>query len=175
MKHRLIWTAIIVVFAFLFGFGLYVAKLNYAGYCFAEDKYLSDAEKIRKAVEATLKNYPPSNLIGYRHDLQRDDQVPQPAGQVIHYSSVDEFYSLNPECCAVSPVVAYKGSESYGAEFREKVTGTISGFVYMNYSVRYKDTNAVVQSIKVVSYLPISNCGEIVTWWRPLLSDVFFH
>ena len=164
MKRYLIWSAISVVFVFLFGYGFYIATLNYAGYCLAEDKYLSDTEKILKAVEATLKNYSPPRLIGYRQDLQRDGQVPQPPGQVIHYRSVEEFYSINPECCAVSPVVAYKGSESYGAEFREKVTGTISGFVYMNYSVRYTDTNAVVQTLKTTNYLPISNCGEIVTW-----------
>lgn len=57
--------------------------LNFTGFCYAEGRWLSDADLIRGAIEYTLRRAPPRGS---------DD---------IKYSSVDDFLERNRDCCRV--------------------------------------------------------------------------
>lgn len=166
---RIIWRYLIVLMAMILISGIYIGRMNYTGYCFAEGKYLTDKEKVRVAVADVMKLYPPPVIRTSVGPSTWNVDVPE---KPIYYRDVDEFLALNPSCCAISYV--RKELESTGPRFSDKATGAMSSFVDMNYIVRYFDVDNVVQSTAVKGFLPISNCGKPVRWWDPLQSDLDF-
>lgn len=169
LKRALPYIALGVALAYGGHLG-YLAQLNYTGYCHAEGKYLTDDEKIRGAVADVLKTYPRAvYLAGTREEELR---IGRPPPKTIPYQDVDDFLRLNPACCSVTFV--RRNSEGATPEFLARIVGAPSGFVNVNYVVRYWNTNNQAQSKEVKTSVPISNCGKPVHWWNPLHSDSFF-
>lgn len=165
--RRLKWALLWLVLGSAVGYGVYIARLSYSGYCFAEGRYLSDAEKVRVAVADVLKKYPPSVELRKHHpDAKIVGYLPPE--KPIFYRDVDEFLALNPGCCAIT--LRRKELEDSGARFEDKLTGTVSSFVGMDYWVLYWDDDNKEQAIKTEGYLPLSNCGKPVRWWTGLES-----
>ena len=63
--------------------GSYRGYKNYNGYCFQQDRYLSDGEKIRSAIQFAMAV-----------DAAGENHIP--------YVSVDEFLAENPNCCSLN-------------------------------------------------------------------------
>lgn len=163
IKNTTIYIALgaVVIFGIYLG---YLALLTYNGYCHAERKYLTDEEKVRVAVADVMRLYPPPVIqtpVSYGWSLD----IPV---NPIHYRDVSQFLELNPNCCVVSPMSLNKGMENTEPRFIERVTGGVSGFVSMNYAVRYLDVSKAPRSVDVTGYLAISNCGVPVHGWNPL-------
>lgn len=171
--RRIIWRYLIILMMVLLMALLisciYIGRMNYAGYCFSEGKYLTDEEKVRVAVADVLKLYPPPVI---RTPVEPDVWKLSYPERPIYYRDVDEFLALNPSCCAISQV--RNEHEGYRLGLLEKSSGKVTRFVDMNYAVRYFDAENKMQSIAVKGYLSISNCGKPVRWWEPLQSDLDF-
>lgn len=171
--HRLRHVLIFITLGLVTAYGAYLgylARLNYTGYCHAAGKFLTDDEKIRMAVADVLKTYPPAVI---RTPVVTDGlQFTRRPANPIYYRDVDDFLRRNPNCCHVS--LSDEGSESYEPGYLWRIVGATSGFVIVNYLVRYLDEDSTPQSKKIKATIPISNCGKPVNWTSPLDSDLFF-
>ncbi len=170
---KLTWKLGLIFFlvTLVFIAGIYIARLSYTGYCFSEGKYLSDQEKLRLVVVHVLKEYPPRLIVTYSEEDKRNHAGPRPSGKVIAYQDVDEFLLVNTPCCEVTK--ARKEYENSGPTFMEKLTGTVSSFVGMDYWVRYWGDAGKAKSIKTLGFYPISNCGKPTRKWIP--GEYFFE
>lgn len=145
-------TVLVVVLVVALRF-VFSAGMRYAGYCFAEQKTLSDNEKIRAVVRNVLKKYPPAVI---RTPVDYGWSV-SPPDEPIHYKDVDEFLALNPGCCELTQI--RNPEEGIGFTFMERVKGTASSFARIDYQVRYREDGAV-KSVLSKNHFAISNCGE---------------
>jgi hypothetical protein len=57
MKRLIAWLGLTALCLLIVG-AIYIGALNYRGYCFAQNKYLKEDEKIRIALQDVLKNFP---------------------------------------------------------------------------------------------------------------------
>ena len=163
------WIAIsvlLVVLAFVASRYAFKAGMSYAGYCFAEDKTLSDNEKMRAVVKHVLKKYPPAVIRTPVDSLAWSVSSPE---EPIHYKDVDDFLTLNPGCCELTEMRSPE--EGSGFNFMERLTGTVSGYARIDYRVLYRE-DGVVKSILSKNHLAISNCGKPARKWQP--GDYFF-
>ena len=78
--------AAIVLTAVLFGLFVLLEGLNFSGFCYSKQRYLSDAELIGVAVANNLA----------RHSPQLDSSRRK------MYSSLSDFFQQNPNCCKLS-------------------------------------------------------------------------
>jgi hypothetical protein len=123
---------------------LTILGLNYLGFCFKELKYISDQEKIRIVVAELLK-IQQKNIADYRVDFHP-------------YKSVDDFLSINKNCCEVS------GGGFFGGitfEWAYRLCGRLADYVYISETSRYSDKEMIPDNSWHI--LAISNCGEIAT------------
>jgi hypothetical protein len=160
LKLALLYIALGVVIAYGAYLG-YLARLTYRGYCHAEGKYLTNEEKIRVALEDLLEKYPPPVIrtpvsYGWSLDIPKNP---------IHYRGVDEFLAVNPDCCKVDPTEKFM--EGGTLTLVERLTGTASSVVEVNYLVRYRRKDGTADSIKTTGRLHITNCGTPGTPWEP--------
>ncbi|HEX5803715.1 MAG TPA: hypothetical protein VFY24_11875 [Azospira sp.] len=153
---------VVLVVALRIGFS---AGMSYAGYCFAEQKTLSDNEKIRALVDNVLKKSPPAVALKEIRPGVPSYTVPS---DPIRYEDVDEFLALNPGCCELTET---RDPEEGGPYFMERLTGTVSGYARIDYLVRYRE-DGVVKSVPSKNHLPVSNCGKPTRKWYP--GDYFF-
>ena len=151
------------------GYGVYVARLNYQGYCFAQEKYLTDDEKLRVAIADELRLYPP--IVEVRKNGLNDGYL-KPK-QPIYYRDVDEFLALNPGCCTLR---LKRSPEEPVLLFREWVTGAVTSFARITYQVRFLDKDNTPKTLEHTVYPPLSNCG--VPFPRPdmlFMDDLYFY
>jgi hypothetical protein len=140
--------------------GIAVSGLNYSGYCFKENRYLSNEEKINSAVLEVIATYPPviDHEEVYRDEkmgIQKLKRVRKKPEFPIHYKNINEFFELNPDCCQVTS----EARKGYVPSFEERILGAKCGFVRLVYIVRYRSNDDVEKSKKVTDYIAISNCG----------------
>lgn len=145
----------------------YQANLTYNGYCRTENKYLTDDEKIKAAVSTILKIYPPAVI--RTQDGPHDWTLSAPK-HPIYYRDLNEFFSVNSDCCEITKT---RNSEEGIPTFMERLTGTVSAYMRINYEVRYVDSDGIQKSIPSSNHIPISNCGKPARKWQP--GDYFFE
>jgi hypothetical protein len=126
---------------------------NYFGFCPSQERVLTDQEKVNAVVEFIIHMRVPA-------------EMPKPVGidsvtnDVIAYSSVAEFLSINPECCEVS-----KEFYSEGARVRlgaaDRLCGRVADYVTARYLIRYRDSSGAIKSKPVEAHYPVSPCGNI--------------
>jgi hypothetical protein len=130
--------------------------LSYKGFCWEENRFLSQYEKKIYAVRYILEHYPPVLAFhgnvgnGERAFYKRPDEP-------IRYRSIEEFFRINPNCCSV----VEKGYKGFEPSVASKLTGSISSFVKVDFNVRYLDDKGKVSSKQHTMYLAISNCGHV--------------
>ena len=171
--HRLKLLLIWATFAAVLGYGVYLGYLGWLttnGYCHAQGKYLTDDEKIRVALVDLLSKYPPAVVLGKHHPDAKVLGYLSPQNP-IHYRDVDDFLSLNPDCCIVGSTSGeprVTNPEDIGpANLIETLMGTATRAIEVTYLVRFKDANDVAQSIRTTGWLHISNCGTPAKPWTP--------
>jgi hypothetical protein len=120
-SRKFFWSVMLVVLALL----LVRPTMNVAGFCWEENRFLSDEEFIFKALEETYSYYPPEYYAG----LQGSS-----AGKVIKpidYKSFEEFVSLNKDCCKL----VAETSENYRVPWIYKTEGWSATMVEVIYRV----------------------------------------
>lgn len=116
------------------------------GYCLAENGWLTDEEKLHRAISA----YDHTGRVLVDKNESR---------QKVPYDNVNALLAANPGCCAINP----EGPHEFG--FRSnawaKVNGMDSAIVSLRYLARYLDENGKMRTAydSMVSY--VSNCGRI--------------
>lgn len=130
--------------------------MNYAGYCRAEGRFLSDAERIDRVVELELSVYPPvvplekTDASGKPYiDNQRPDKP-------IYYADAAEYFRLNPDCCSLVQLAPF----GWWPYFVNRITGRIAVYVRTRYRVRYFDEHGVATETIVEPAAATTNCGH---------------
>jgi hypothetical protein len=131
-----------------------LGALNYVGFCVPEDRFLSDDERIRKAVDR-VNHY---GLIVLDHALPGDVH----GGQItqIPYQNVDDFLAQNQGCCHFG-VPDYPRDSAPPPPMLDRLMGGYLGYVEINYMVRYLDDHNTQQATKKRWYVTMGNCGRM--------------
>jgi hypothetical protein len=164
-KRRLKRALLCIVLGAVIVYGIYqghLARLTNTGYCHASEKYLTDEEKIRVALADLLKKYPPPVI---QKQIEPNVWHQSFPNNPIYYRNTDEFLSLNQNCCKVFPTEKFM--EGGALTLVEKLTGTATSIVEVNYLVRYRREDGNAHAIKATSRLHITNCGTSGTPWSP--------
>lgn len=144
-------------------YGGYRAYFNYSGYCFEQGRYLSDAEKIDLAARNVMGFY--RARIDYEKAREkRDISQGRPGNEqpkvYIPYQDINEFFLLNPECCKVTKEF-HDGDGFVAVEFWDRITGSVSDYVTVEYFVRYRDLQGLEHRELIKTHPIISNCGRV--------------
>lgn len=149
VKRIFLAVAVVAVSGFVWWAGM-----NYTGYCHAEGRYLSDEERINLAITNILQTYPPvltENAVGVIHSKQPENSI--------IYADIADFKSINKNCCEI--LQKTNDGEGYKVSLFSKISGNISGLVYVKYLVRYRDEKGNELSKIHEVYPAITNCGAI--------------
>jgi hypothetical protein len=140
---------------------LYLPKaiLLYSGYCWEEGRYLTTQEKFDLVVmniinEKAWRNSYTVNEVGGK--IFSEEMI-----ETFKYSSLKEFYALNPNCCEFVETLVEEG-EVFTVPFRARVSGHLNIFVraYYIYDFDKQNNNLPLYAEK---YFGVSNCGELLT------------
>lgn len=150
------------------------AMLLYSGYCFKEERYLTTQEKFDIVVAHIISrkeildrgqyiNYDPPEE-GWRHAYT----VNEAGGKVwlneavktsFRYSSLKEFYALNPDSCELVEIYSDSGEQAY-VPFWYRLAGRINIIVRVFYIYDFDRENDN-QPIYKEEYFALSNCGGL--------------
>ncbi len=132
----------------LFGIVL-PASLNYSGMCIPEGRWMSDEERIDKAIQNIIDmNHVrvKTNLGGYQYFNQ------------VKYENVKQFKQDNPNCCKINPGGSY---DLPAPTIWQRITGANSGKVTgIDFTAHYKDKNGYSKSEFKKSWGFQDNCGN---------------
>ncbi len=132
----------------------YTGIMNYSGYCFAENRYLTTDEKFRIAFNFINDN--PKTYIripeGQNYDFKIVPRIP--------YSSFEEYALKNPDCCSIGKRVP---SEMPPELFEERIFGLDSGkTITLYYLTNYFDPdNNYYGRVNHIYYFVLTNCGRV--------------
>lgn len=168
-----IFTGLITVF-------VAYAVLNYSGFCWAEKRYLTDAEKIRLAAGAVIGSGRPNfNHIndymreqpggdsGREYELEYKDYFDEKIWRRnddgsytrIGRVNVDEFLRQNPNCCKVVGITN-KSIFPYSLWYR--LWGDYRAAVEIKYTARFLDKQGNIVEFKNYKEYPVvKNCGYV--------------
>jgi hypothetical protein len=123
--------------------------MNVAGFCWAEKRFLSDAEFISAAIEGTYRNYP------LRDYSSTGDGVRTP----VVYGSLDDFVSANKGCCKF----VSETDHQYSLFWFHRIQGLAAALVEIKYRVE-ADRNAGA-ALRMppgfdLRYHVVTNCGR---------------
>ena len=129
--------------------------LNYSGYCYAKGRYLSDQEHIDLAVQYIFNSYPPVVDIFERESDKLTFVDRMRPIKPIMYSSIEEFYRVNENCCEITRT----GKKGYTASMSSKLAGGLDNFVRVKYRVKYEDSDGDIVEVIEESFVAMTNCG----------------
>jgi len=138
------------------------ATENYLGYCSETGSYIDEQQKIAIGIQYILNTYPP--IIEYYETqdgsvsaLEKDgNSVRHRPPNPIHYESIEQFRSINKNCCSLSDT----GKKGYTPPWYQKLTGRFNTFVHIPYLVRYRDNNNNVIVSETEAFVALTNCGK---------------
>ncbi len=143
-----------------------ILSLNYLGFCYSQKRFLSDEEKLNIVVKEILaseaerfKYY--KRVISLDKNNERRMQLEKEyPGEPVPYRDINEFFFLNPGCCAVGTELTFEGAISHLSHWN-RLVNTISLVVTIKYLKRYRDNEGVIQTKPVKHDWLITNCGNI--------------
>jgi hypothetical protein len=122
--------------------------LNYSGFCFAKNRYLSDEEKFQ-----LIFKYHQNNSIE-RNIFNNEKWVAD-----IRFQSFSEYRRKNPDCCRKNPGGPY---ELPPPSLLDRITGYNSGdVIVMQFKARYLNGSGRVRVRRYKVEHLLQNCGEI--------------
>ncbi len=124
------------------------SAVNLTGYCIAEKRFLSDDEKIGRAIMQIERR---SNFSHYENG--RINIWPR-----IKYESVNDFLAKNPNCCRLNPDEPRETGYSFG----NAIYGSAHDIIVLEYKARYMDENGNEQSVQVREDNVVGNCGRLL-------------
>ena len=150
-SRKFFWSVMLVVLALL----LVRPTMNLAGYCWEENRFLSDDEFIFKALEYTYSYDPPAYYAGLQYSGLAG-RVMQPIG----YKSFEEFIALNKDCCKLVD----ETSENYRVPWIYKTEGWSATMVKVIYRVETTEGAKSGRGNPAgydVFYFNFTNCGRL--------------
>lgn len=155
--RKIIYKLILLTMITLVLVVIVILSLNYAGFCFAERRFLSDEEKIKIAIKYILSTYPPViDLFEERNEIVVKIGRNTPADP-IRYDSMEDFLSQNPSCCKITKTMERSG---YTVRLEHKLLGSVNTFVELKFKVKYVDEKGIVRTAMKTRYVAVSNCGH---------------
>ena len=139
----------------------FYSQRNYEGFCHGSDFLLNDQSKIDHAIEHFFRYYPKNEkeLTEFlKFEGMRGLEI-QPGNRPIPYKGVPEFKSVNENCCRV--LSQPEDMETSNATLFDRITGSVSSYVQINYTIRYIDAHAINYSQKAQVTYAINNCGLV--------------
>jgi hypothetical protein len=136
-----------------------ILTLNYVGYCFEEERYLSREEVIQIAINKVFESY-------YSPDVRRYEVkdgktiLVQPNKNHIYYESVDEFLKINPDCCEFD---RYTVPGRWFSYLKSGLMGNNLTGVKIKFKIRYYDKNGGISMYQYPNkvYVRLTNCGKV--------------
>lgn len=127
-----------------------------SGYCSKENRYPSDEERVRSAIEYVLRTFPPDNFLPV---LVNGNVVirPVPLKAGSSYRDVEDFMIRNPECCTITDSDPSVGRPQ-GLWLRW--SGAFYDYVRVHYIVSYiEQGHAVI--VPYTEYVPLDVCADV--------------
>ena len=130
--------------------GAFNAALNISGYCSVEKRWLSENERVLRAVE-TINN--------------RDGFPVYEAGQGNQwyakekYSSAQELINRNPDCCGLIKDGRYGDGSPPPSLTKRLLRPIAGGVVTIKYSAEYVDKNGAKKTTQYRIQEALDNCG----------------
>lgn len=150
----------------------YLSKMHllYLGYCLEEKRYLTDQEKCDIAAMAIVKE----KDIYITHHYSRLSESGQKiwAERLVKkydYSSLKEFYELNPNCCKFVEKFEHPDRPPFAVPCGEKISGLLNTFVSITYIFAFNEQDSS-EPIELISTFGLSNCGKL--WTRSELVEL---
>lgn len=140
------------------GYGFWWCSMNYAGYCHAQNRFLTDQEKIDAGIQFALNRYPPSIRVTQTdmvNGVKKQITVLRVPEHPVKYQDVAEFKAMNPDCCNLSMRTGEGGRPS----FIERIFGYVSTYVLVLYKVRYWENGEVKLGDSGMA-VAVKNCGK---------------
>lgn len=141
------------------GYGFWWCSMNYAGYCHAQNRFLTDQEKIDAGIQYALNRYPPSirsTRIEVVNGIKKQVTVLKVPEHPVKYRDVAEFKTMNPNCCYLAKVV---GEDGLRHPWIDRVSGYFADFAIMSYKIRYMEDGQEKYAAGGMS-VSIANCGR---------------
>jgi hypothetical protein len=163
-KRMLIISCCVIALALLSIVGyqlIYKGYSNYQGYCSGLRDPLSEDRKINMAIKYLMQFYPKDEtelrrFIRSSKGLAVSDTLNYAP---VAYKSVEDFRKINKNCCRVLWQVV--GVEDVPASLFDRIMGTKSSFVEIEYLLRYRDSVGVFYELNRRTVYPITNCGKV--------------
>jgi len=176
-KYFLQW--LIIILLLISVFYLPKAMLLYSGYCFKEERYLGEQEKFNIVVTEIINRKDAaedqhSAYVFPAEGRRRRAYTANEAGGKLwltevlktsfRYSSLEEFYALNPNSCELVETLVGGEYLWLGIPFRARAGGCLNTIVRVFYIYDFDEENEN-QPVYKEEYFGLSNCGELWTDW----------
>lgn len=119
-----------------------VTIMNYSGFCWDRNGFLSDVDLIDIATESYFSVYPPNRYVG----------MGALVGSPIEYASHENFRDENPDCCEIIE----QGRKGQTPSLSRRIAGEFRGFVRITY--RLEQENEDRTGLNTV-FVALTNCG----------------
>jgi hypothetical protein len=131
---------------------IYDGIMNYQGYCFEKNRYLTFDDKIKYVF----------NVINHYDKVYIDNKPTQ--FKPIPYNSYEEFLRENPGCCSITPMDRFinpvRDLILPSGDFIYRITGIHSGeVVTVNYRLNYFGRDGKLAFEEGKSIRVLTNCG----------------
>lgn len=122
------------------------SALNVSGFCVAERRYLTESEQMNAAIDNVYQ----SHLAHYKNKSGLGI-----SGPLVRYAGLDEFKSVNPNCCSLSGTA----QEGYRVSWTRQLIGNFRTFVRVNYA---EEAGSGDQSTPIMRevFVAVTNCGR---------------
>lgn len=124
--------------------------LNYAGYCLAEGRWLTDEEIFRKQIARIIQQDKIYLQLPKRGNVHY---------KAVKYKSVEEFLKQNPNCCKMH---RFGPDGGVGISFRAKINGDYLDGMGIYYKARYLDKTGKIKELNRSVYPIVNNCGDLI-------------
>lgn len=165
---------IILLFLLISAFFLPRAVLLYSGYCFEKNGYLSTQEKFNIVATWVINEQKASGdrrltFVHPEPGWRRAYTVNEAGGKIFlneaveitfRYSSLEEFYALNPDGCEFVEMFFDEGKK-YDVPFLSRVNGHLNILVRVFYIYDFDQDNDM--PLYRERYFGLSNCGKLLT------------
>ena len=124
--------------------------LSFGGFCFAQKRFLADAEFFEVAIAQIngLARHPVDVPGGYKHV------------RPVPYRDMAAFRASNPDCCKFVP--HNSGIEVGHVSFLDRLLGYAASSVHLAYMLNYVDDDGRRRSVATAAQMVIGNCGQVL-------------
>jgi hypothetical protein len=129
-----------------------VLSLSYNGFCFRQQRFLSDDEYFDATIDQIIRGRT------FVQTTSGPGFIRSVVLNVIPYTDKDEFRRRNPNCCKIVPHNV--GDQGPFTSFRQRLFGYAANIVSVTYIVHYVGKNGDPESTMTTVQYAVTNCGR---------------